>query len=90
MPNPLADAVAELEKQYDLVATLMWEVRGERAFEPFDEELSKEIYKLIHASLKAVDNLGKRARRARLNLIWKEFLATHATHATPPPGGQSH
>jgi hypothetical protein len=71
-------AVQVWEHLLDLEGQLMFAVGGDAAFEPeFNHELCSAIEDLIMHSLDGVGELAPRARHARLNLIWKDFVAPY-------------
>jgi hypothetical protein len=59
----------------DMHSEMMFAVGGEDAFDPYDEDLATAVFKLVSTSTHAVAKLSDRARRARLNLIWRTFVA---------------
>jgi hypothetical protein len=75
--NPLVEAIQALERHFEAVDILVCEVTGERAFKQFDEQLHDAAMALVYDASEAVAGLGPRARRARLNLIWRDFLTKH-------------
>jgi hypothetical protein len=76
--NPLAAAV-EAHKLLDEAHTeMMHEIGGCAVLENFDQELFDEIYDLTFGASESVDALSSRAREARLNLIWKDFMKKHS------------
>jgi hypothetical protein len=75
--NPLVEAVRLYEAELDAVADVMFAVGGAECLEEFDERLHREVMDLTTRSYDAVAKLGPRAREARLNLIWKDFLKKH-------------
>ena len=63
---------------------MMYEIAGPAAFEPFDEGLCEAVEELVVSTCNATDKLSPRARHARFNLIWKDFLAEQkALRAVP-------
>ena len=80
--NPLVEAIEALDRHFETVNTLMFEVGGEQAFKSFDEQLHDAAMDLVYDASGAVEGLKPRARRARLNLIWREFLAKHRKDVT--------
>ena len=73
--NPLCEATHLHNILLDMQSEMMFEIAGEAAFEPFDEELAAAVDELIYKSADAVTALSPRARHARLNAIWKDFVA---------------
>ena len=73
--NPLCEAVALHDELLDLQGHMMAEIAGDAAFEPFDESLCAAVEELVYQSSDAVTHLSSRARHARLNVIWKDFVA---------------
>jgi hypothetical protein len=73
--NPLCSAVQIQAGLYDIQSEMMAEIAGEAAFDPFDEVLCASVADLIDRALDAISTLSPRARHARLNLLWKEFVA---------------
>lgn len=74
MNNPLIKAVEAHEKMMDAEGDMMAEIGGESVFEPFDEVLCCAVSDLGFKSLDSVCHLTGRARVARLNLIWRDFV----------------
>lgn len=72
--NLLIDACRFYDDLLDAEGMIMVQIAGEGCFEPFDEQLSGEVTMLISSAADAARALSPRARRARLNLIWREFL----------------
>jgi hypothetical protein len=60
--NLLVEAIEALDRHLEAVEALMYEVAGERAFEPFDEQLHDAAMDLIYAASEAVEGLAPRAR----------------------------
>jgi hypothetical protein len=81
-PNPLVEAIEALHRHFETVDTLVYEVGGEHAFKSCDEQLHDAAMDLVYDASGAVAGLRPRARRARLNLIWRGFLAKHQKDAT--------
>jgi hypothetical protein len=75
MDNPLVDAVYAHDRLLNLQGDAMFEVAGEAAFEPWDDILSAAVADLVCQASAAVAGLSPRARQARLNLIWRDFVA---------------
>lgn len=75
MNNPLIHAVMARNHALDIESDLMFEIGGEAAFDPFDEQLATDVANLVGNALDAVMQLSPRARQARLNLIWRGFIA---------------
>jgi len=78
--NPLIKAVGLFDQLMDAENEVMVTVVGEEALrkdELFDE-LYGNVQDLIMESSCSVANLSGRARIARLNLIWGDFLKEHA------------
>ena len=74
MNNPLFHAIAARDHAMETETDMMFEVAGDAAFDPFDEVLCEAIANLVCNSAEAVASLLPRARQARLNLIWKDFV----------------
>ncbi len=72
--NPLVEAVDAYEKLLDAEGNVMFEVSGEAAFEPFDQALCDAVSGRVSTAADAIRQLSPRARRARLNAIWDDFL----------------
>ena len=75
MNNPLITAVDASEHLMFAEGEMMFAVAGDAAFKPFNESLSNAIVELLDTSVNAVSELSPRARQARLNLIWRDFVA---------------
>lgn len=73
--NPLCEAVAIRDSLLEIQGEIMHAIAGDAAFEPFDETLCAAVEELIYKSADAVTRLSPRARHARLNIIWKDFVA---------------
>jgi hypothetical protein len=73
--NPLDKAVDAHNNLIDAEGNMMFAVAGNAAFEPFDDELNTAVVELVCKASAAVEELSPRARRARLNLIWRDFVA---------------
>lgn len=73
--NPLCGAVAIHDSLLEIQGEMMHAIAGDAAFEPFDEVLCAAVEDLIYKSADAVTHLSPRARHARLNMIWKDFVA---------------
>jgi len=80
--NPLCEATHLHNILLDMQSEMMFEIAGEAAFEPFDEELAAAVDELIYKSADAVTALSPRARHARLNAIWKDFVAVQKAKRT--------
>ena len=74
MNNPLFMAVDAAECLMEMESDMMFAVGGDAVFEPFDDELNSAAIDLVYSSSSAVEKLSHRARHARLNLIWKDFV----------------
>lgn len=74
MSNSLARAIDAYNHLCDEECDLMFEIAGEAAFDPFDGDLHSAAADLICNTAHSLDNLSSRARRARINLIWKDFV----------------
>lgn len=81
MSNPLIESFFVYGHLLDLEGEAMHEVGGCAAFDPFDEKLSEEVADLISTSYNACADLSERARRARLNAIWRQFVEDHKPKA---------
>jgi hypothetical protein len=77
--NPLCAAVQTQDILYDFQSQMMFEIAGDAAFEPFDEALSEAVIDLIDRASTAGLHLSPRARHARFNLIWKDFVVEQKT-----------
>ena len=75
--NPLIEAFEVYESLQEIEGGIMYAVAGEKAFEPFDEKLSRAVQNLVSSSADAVRKLSPRVRRARLNAIWNQILEKH-------------
>ncbi len=74
MDNPLIAAVEAREFLTDMEGDLMFEIAGEAAFEPFDDALAEAVLGLLEKTAFSTFKLSPRARQARLNLIWRDFV----------------
>ncbi len=74
MDNPLASAVEARQFLTGAEGDMMFEIAGEAAFEPFDDALMDAVLDLIENTAFSLDKLSPRARQARLNLIWRDFV----------------
>ena len=77
MNNPLIDAVIAYDEFMDQHTSLMHLIAGCSVFEPYDEKFGDEVFELISGAWNGAYELSPRARQARLNLIWKDFLVKH-------------
>jgi hypothetical protein len=77
--NPLHEAVQTWERYLDAHAHVMVHVGDEECLDNFDEKLSIEVNDFIIDSYDAVALLSPRARRARLNARWRDFIASRKT-----------
>jgi hypothetical protein len=75
MDNPLIMATDARDCLSDMEGDMMFEIAGESAFEPFDGELCDAVIDLVYRASESVTKLSPRARQARLNLIWRDFVA---------------
>ena len=69
--NPLIHAVDIFDHLLSAEIGIQNIINGDN---DFDAELNDKVYQLIESSWNAVYELSSRARIARLNLIWKQFL----------------
>jgi len=74
MDNPLIEAFDVHERILEIQGAIMHTVKGDAAFEPFDEELCQAVNRLIYDSADKCRDLPPRARIARLNAIWRDWL----------------
>lgn len=72
--NPLIEAVEVYEQLLDAQAHIMCHVGGDECLDNFDQELCDSVQNLISSTSDAVRKLSPRVKRARLNLIWKDFV----------------
>ena len=72
--NPLCGAVGLRDELLEAQGQMMFEIAGDAAFEPFDEDLCNAVEELVCKSADAITHLSPRARHARLNAIWKDFV----------------
>lgn len=72
--NPLHESFDLYERLIESQGDIMHAVKGCAAFDPFDEELSGAAWDLIVDSWQACQRVSPRARRARLNAIWRDFM----------------
>lgn len=77
MNNPLIRAVNAYEDSICAGIDMMGEIGGAECLDNFDQELSDAVLKLTRSASEAVRKLSPRAREARLNLLWREFVAKH-------------
>lgn len=73
-PNPLQHAIDIYDHLLDAEGEMMYRVAGKAAFDPWDDALYELVVNLVFSSAEAANQLPPRARRARLNLIWKDFV----------------
>ncbi len=79
MKNLLIDAVRTYDQVLNMEADIMVAIGGKDALKNFDEELHTEVYNLIGDAWNATIKLSDRARTARLNAIWKDFVKKYST-----------
>jgi hypothetical protein len=72
--NPLIEAVEIYEKLLDAEGHAMYHVGGDECLDNFDQELCGDVQNLISSTSDAIRNLSPRVKRARLNLVWKDFV----------------
>jgi hypothetical protein len=82
--NPLIRAVELYDEILEAQDAIMVAAVGNPALSDPDlfDRLHEEVTDLIGASSHGVVSLSARARIARLNLIWKDFLKRHAVKKT--------
>ena len=79
--NPLVRAVELFDRLMEAETEIERAVRGGEEFFFIDENLTHEIHRLVLKSSVSGEALSRRARIARLNLIWRDFLTEHAAQA---------
>lgn len=82
MGNPLIKAVELFDQLMEAETEIERAVRGEEEFLFINESLTDEIHMLVLKSSISGEALSRRARIARLNLIWNDFLKQHAAKMT--------
>jgi hypothetical protein len=76
MQNNLLECALELDDRLSEVhCEMMYEVSGEA---DFDDELCDAVHDLISKAGDACKSLSPRARRARLNALWNDFVKKHS------------
>lgn len=76
--NSLAHAVEVYNHLLEIEGNLMYAIVGDAAFTPFNETLCDDVENLVRSTSDVLTHLAPRGRRARLNLIWKDFVAEQA------------
>jgi hypothetical protein len=82
MGNHLIKAVELFDQLMEAETEIERAVRGGEEFLLIDEKLTDEIHCLVLKSSVSGEALSRRARIARLNLIWNDFLKEHAAKMT--------
>ena len=72
--NLLSAAVTAQECLWEIQSNMMFEIAGESAFDPWNDMLANAVMELIDRAMESVEKLSPRARKARLNLIWMDFV----------------
>jgi len=74
MGNPLIKAVELFDRLMEAETEIERAVRGGEEFLFIDEKLTDEIHCLVLKASVSGEALSRRARIARINLIWRDFL----------------
>src|ERR1700730_8298501 len=87
MGNRLIKAVELFDRLMEAETEIERAVRGGEEFLFIDEKLTDEIHGLVLRSAVSGEALSRRARIARLNLIWKDFLKEQAAKVPASSSG---
>jgi hypothetical protein len=85
--NPLVEAVVAWHRQRETMDAIVREIAGERGVQSFEAEELAE--RLVSDAAIEVMQLPLPAVPARLDVLWKKFLAKHRKEEKPKTSGAS-